>query len=102
MKVEFSRSKSLTVTPEAVRAIRVPFMVTDSGKIRVTSVSGDGPVLDMMPGQYDLLFETFLLPDGEMASRFMLAPASGQPAAILRQDPELHPLQPLVMEARPA
>ncbi len=102
MQVEFRHSKSLAVTPGAVRAIRVPFTVTASGKVQVTSVSGDGPVLEVMPGQYDLLFETFLRPDGEMVSRFTLAPVSGQPAAILLQDPELHPPQPLLMEARPA
>lgn len=102
MEVEFCHSKSLTVAPEAVRAIRVPFTIMDSGKVQITSISGDGPTLEVTPGQYDLLFETFLLPDGEMASRFTLAPASGRPAAVLRQDPELHPPQPLIMEASPA
>ncbi len=102
VEVELRRSEDLQVKPETVRAIRVPFTVTRSGKVQVTSVTGDGPVLDVGPGQNDLLFETGLLPSKEMWCRFTLTPSSGRSAAILRQDTELHPRWPLLMEAKPA
>lgn len=97
--VEVLLRDELGVGLDALRAIRAPFVVTSG---RVTIGFTTTRTLDVPPGEYDVLFETGRTEPAEgMWCRFTFAPASGQSAAIVRQDAELDPPAQLVMDAEP-
>lgn len=100
MATEVVLTDQLRIGGNAIRAIRVPFIVTASGKVNFTWHTGR--VIDIPPGQYDLLYEAGGSSEEDQWCRFTFAPASAQPAAILRQDPDLNPPAQLVMDAEPA
>lgn len=99
-RVEFQLADRLSVGTDSARAIRVPFTVTSSGQVEIGFVTNQ--VVTVPPGEYDLLFEVGGMNEDDQWCRITFAPASSQPAAILRKDPALHPPAQLTMTAQAA
>lgn len=85
------------MSPTAIRAIEVPFLVPSNGVIEVASISG-GQQLELPPGPYELRFEA--LPGPEI--RLVLTKGGVQRFAVLRADSGLAPKTPLLKLADPA
>jgi hypothetical protein len=100
MRVTFALADHLRVSDDTTRAIRVPFSVVPPGTVEVGYDTTQ--VLTLPPGQYDLLYEAGGSSEYDQWCRFSLAPASGNPAEILRQDADLNPTADLTMDGEPA
>jgi hypothetical protein len=86
----------------ALRVIRVPFVVTDCGDVEVAS-PGSATTLPLPPGNYELTFEHGKDEGGIMWCKlyFRRVEALG-PARVLRADQELCPSEELIMTAESA
>jgi len=86
----------------ALRIIRVPFTVPESGSVEVASIGGSA-TLRMEPGRYELTFEHGRDGGGGMWCKLHFrATADIVAAAILRADDQLQPSGELLMKAEPA
>jgi hypothetical protein len=98
MSVEVGRGSPLP-DEDAVRVIRVPFTIDETGEVEVATI-GQGVSLALKPGEYSLVFEHGRRPGGPMWSRLyweqVQTPVKAQ---ILKADFALSPETPLLMEA---
>lgn len=93
--VEYSQGRNIT------RAIRVPFLVTSSGKVEIASIASS-LVVEIPEGEYSLFFEhTILANEGIMAANLRFVPHATHPKVLIMDD-LLSPEYPLLMEADPA
>lgn len=90
-----------TLRPDTLRAIQVPFSVPSSGIVEVASI-GDSRQVQVSEGDYCLVYETGLDDKDEMWCSFSFIEAKEVQSLILKNDGELHPLTPLLMQAEPA
>jgi hypothetical protein len=105
---------AIQVRADAIRALVVPFEVIGSGLVEVSGVyEKDGNCARVPPGRYALLFQ---LGYSNLAKRgpepnqhirepwcdISFVPSESAEPAILRQDPELAPPDPLAMDGAPA
>jgi len=89
-------------TSTAKRIIRVPFTVSDPGKIEVASIGGSA-MLRASPGAYEITFEHGSDPTmGMWCKLYFRRTEDIVTPAILRADDELSPGEQLVMTAEPA
>jgi hypothetical protein len=101
-EITVRRVASRDLRADTVRAIAVPFHVADGGSVEIAAVP-DGPVIELPPGHYRLIFEHGLTGTGRMWCDFTFIPVSAPvKPQILRADPELSPPTNLVMTADPA
>jgi hypothetical protein len=113
--------KELSINPETVRAIQVPFTVSSPDGIVFRDVGDelDVNLINLPEGVYSLIFETgfkeeyrdtpdyqgrlvVLLPTWCRFTFIQKEPHEKVEAEILRTDQNLSPLYPLLMEADPA
>ncbi|MBI5723219.1 MAG: competence protein [Planctomycetes bacterium] len=86
----------------AIRAIRVPFTVANSGKIDIASIT-EAKEFEMPEGQYELIFETGKRPDGFCWAAFhFLDSQEIVSPAVLVAGSDIDPQEPFLMEAKPA
>jgi hypothetical protein len=115
--VEVWDASEITIQPNAVRAIVVPFSVPMSGRIVITTaISSSEHELKLPPDEYVLVFEYGLReeywqnPEYQEPyalfiptwCRLTFIPDRSVEPQILRADSDLSPSHPLLMEARPA
>ncbi len=115
--LEVFTGDNLGILPTTQRAIQVPFIVRDAGRIGISDDTDDHFV-DIPSGEYSLLFENGFQYDVEcsekenalglrpMWSRLVFRPSIVSQAEILREEPgvaeiPLSPVYPLSMEAEP-
>jgi Competence protein J (ComJ) len=102
MCVSVGRGGGFSPSPDAVRVIRVPFVVPSTGGVEVASIA-DSCELGVTPGLYGLTFECGIRSEDGMWCRLHFEPTSSPvEAEILRADAELSPGPHLLMEAKPA
>jgi hypothetical protein len=89
------------VSPEAVRAIDVPFEVPDDGAIEVASIVDSVP-LTVPPGSYRLRCEFLGSAEGVERVRFIFSTADPPIFDLPRIDAELSPGNTLLTTAEPA
>ncbi|MEW4455215.1 competence protein ComJ [Bremerella sp. JC817] len=94
------RIEETSPNPSGARAIRVPFECPEDGVIEIASIT-DGVETSIPPGRYALLFETGMQED-QCWCRLTFTPDPSATPAVLIADGELHPSDPLLMEAEPA
>ncbi len=101
VSVDIELVDQLTVDPSARWAIVVPF-ITWAGVIEISSIT-QSELIEVDSGRYGLLYQSGIR-DGEAWVSLSLMPAGRLPIepTILRCDDELHPTEPLLMEAEPA
>jgi Competence protein J (ComJ) len=101
LKVEVGQGTP-PIEADAVRVIRVPFTVDESGEVEVATIS-QAKLLELKPGTYSLTFEHGRMQQGQMWCRLYWEKVQAQVSAkVLRADPELAPEEVLLMEAQPA
>ena len=104
LPVEVRKDTKICLLPETIRAISVPYIVPESGKVGHSDMA-DEAVIPLPPGPYALVFETAFLSDdpedGTWVRLTFIACESAKPS-ILRQDAELNPPDVLDMHAVPA
>jgi Competence protein J (ComJ) len=87
------------MSPQAIRAIQVPFEVPANGSIEIASIADSVPVR-MPAGTYQLRFECFGLAPPKV--RFVFLRSDSPSFEILRADAELSAIGDLVVTASPA
>lgn len=98
LELTATRTPAADATARAARIIRVPFEVSGSGLLNVSS-GKSLKELRLPGGHYDLTFEHGLDPEGQWCQLvFDARPTPGEPA-VLRADAELYPEIPLLMTA---
>jgi hypothetical protein len=80
--------EELSLRPEALRAIMVPFTVPPSGLIEIGSVI-ETQTTEIEPGSYNLVYQTGFDEQGRMWCEFDFSEAREPTFAILRADEEL-------------
>ncbi|MOA00254.1 DNA-entry nuclease inhibitor [compost metagenome] len=105
-EVSVSLERDIAADDRCIRAIVVPFRVSRLG-VTISSIMSEAFTYEIPEGQYALVFQIFHLPadeQGDQAYRysFSFVPHSSPEAMILKQDDELSPPHPLVMEAEAA
>lgn len=116
--VEVWQADEITLRPETIRAILVPFVVGKSG-VAVSGLDDLGKIVQIPEGKYALYFEIRFQSEDEykndpeyeedyadlgllpMWCRLTFIPRESVQAEILRSDSELSPSYPLLMEAQP-
>lgn len=115
--IEIWDAPEISIQPNAVRAIVVPFSATMSGSVAITNALHTPKLeLKLIPDEYALVFEYGLReeywqnpeyqePDALFIPtwcRLTFIPDRSVEPQILRADSDLSPAYPLLMEARPA
>ena len=104
LKVEVRVGDELSLWPDAMRAIVVPFAVSPPGRVDLSDTATD-VTTHVAPGEYALLCEMGYLSreEGEEAEwcRLTFVPGGNVRPEILRADEALSPQYPLLMEAVP-
>lgn len=92
----------IAVSPNAQYAIVVPF-ITWAGVVEISSIT-QSELIEVDSGHYALLYQAGFHDDGEPWVALSLMAAGRIPVEpmVLRSDDELHPTEPLLMEAQPA
>jgi hypothetical protein len=116
-EVEIWDASEISIQPNAVRAIVVPFSASMSGSVAITSALHTPKLeLKLIPDEYALVFEYGLReeywqnPEYQEPyalfvptwCRLTFIPDRSVEPQILRADSDLSPSYPLLMEARPA
>jgi hypothetical protein len=91
----------LVLKEETIRAIRVPFRVSENRAIEVASI-GESSQLDINPGDYSLVFETGFNKNSSTWCSFSFLKGSSTEAEILKADEELNPPSILLMTSESA
>jgi hypothetical protein len=99
-RISWELKSEISIRPDAIRAIQVPFFVP-SGSIEIASIT-DGQEMPFPEGEYLLVFETGLGEGGVTWCCFSFVKDSSATAAVLKIDKDLAPHMPLLMEATPA
>jgi hypothetical protein len=104
LRVEVLIGDELSVQPDAVRAIVVPFSVSPPGLVQISDTANE-ETTRVGPGEYALLCEMGYssVQRGQEAEwcRLSFVPDGDVRPEILRADAELSPRYPLLMEADP-
>jgi len=119
IQVEVQQSNDFSLAVGTIRAIRVPFSVSDAALVDIESpISDDTNLIPVSTGSYALFYETGYLTNQEvdnkeegedreyyertMWCRLTFIPNDSVQAEILVADEDLSPTYPLLMTAQPA
>jgi hypothetical protein len=91
----------LTLRPDAVRVIQVPFVVPPGGRLEIASIT-DAAEVQIDEGAYALVFETGTGSNGAMWCDFSFIRTEKASFSILRAGADLRPASKLVLTAEPA
>ena len=112
VRVEVWRADDVSITPQAKRAIVVPFTVGPAAQVVVSDLV-DGQAVSVPEGFYALVYEIGYNDENvvyndvgqvmaiNMWCRFSFIPAESVQAEVLRADPVLSPIYPLVITDTP-
>jgi hypothetical protein len=93
--------EGISLSPKTKRAIAVPFVVSTPLGVTIASVVSSR-IVDISPGSYLLVFETYEKDSGTMAVHLSFVVDPSPEPRILLADDELRPTYPLTMDAKPA
>lgn len=101
IKISVIIQKNYHQINQAIRVIRVPFVVPDSGQVEVASIT-NSVIVAMAPGNYSLFFEqNEMISSVDMTANLVFVLGIQEPL-VLVADEGLSPQYPLLMEAEPA
>src|ERR1041384_2036552 len=95
IEVTVEIKEQINLRASTVRAIQVPFTVTENGGVEVATIT-DSKQLKINPGEYSLVFEVGLEEDHNMWCCFTFLTNPSKEAKILIADDELSPPERLL------
>lgn len=101
MTIEVRIAESVRIRDDALRVIRVPFLVVPEARLEVATVAFERDIA-VPPGAYALWFEHGQHSNQPQWTVFTFVPALEVSPAVLRADSELSPPDELDMTADPA